>query len=144
MASAQWRELSAATRSQRAGLLKETKKLSGDAPADTINKLSVQKGMDQRAHQPHGANNWLKTMRGLFGWGVALDIVPADPTRSVKLLKGANDRNGFHEWSEDEVARYEARWPVGTRERLALDILLYTGLRRGDAARLGRPHVRTV
>lgn len=141
-ASAQWRELSPATRAQRAGLLKETKKLSGNAPADTINKLSVQKGMDQRAHQPHGANNWLKTMRGLFGWAVALDLVPADPTRSVKLLKGANDRNGFHEWSEEEVARFEARWPVGTRERLALDILLYTGLRRGDAARLGRPHVR--
>ncbi|WP_367399424.1 MULTISPECIES: tyrosine-type recombinase/integrase [Methylorubrum] len=48
----------------------------------------------------------------------------------------------FHTWTEEEVARFEAHWPVGTRERLALDILLYTGLRRGDAARLGRPHVR--
>jgi integrase len=36
----------------------------------------------------------------------------------------------------------EARWPIGTRERLALAILLYTGLRRGDAAMLGRQHVR--
>lgn len=143
MASAQWTtELSAATRAQRAGILKETKKAAGHEAADSINKLSIQKGMDKRAAQPHGANNWLKTMRGLFGWAVALDIVPADPTRSVKLLAGANDRNGFHTWTEEEVAQFEARHKVGTRERLALDILLYTGLRRGDAARLGRPHVR--
>jgi integrase len=40
------------------------------------------------------------------------------------------------------MERFEARWPVGTRERLAYAILLYTGLRRGDAARLGRQHVR--
>lgn len=143
MASAQWTtELSAATRAQRAGILKETKRAAGSEPADGINKLSIQQGMDRRAAQPHGANNWLKTMRGLFGWAVKLDLIPADPTRSVKLLKGANDKTGFHEWSEEEVARFENRWPVGTRERLALDILLYTGLRRGDAARLGRPHIR--
>jgi integrase len=49
---------------------------------------------------------------------------------------------GFHTWAEDEVERFEARWPIGTRERLAFAILLYTGLRRGDAAALGRQHVR--
>ena len=37
---------------------------------------------------------------------------------------------------------YERRWPIGTRERVWFDILLYTGLRRGDAVRLGRQHVR--
>jgi integrase len=143
MASAQWTtELSAATRAQRAGLLKETKRTAGSEPADEITKHTIQKGMDRRALQPHGANNWLKTMRGLFGWAVKLDLVPADPTRSVKLLSGANDRNGFHTWTEEEVAKFEARHQIGSRERLALDILLYTGLRRGDAARLGRPHVR--
>jgi integrase len=40
------------------------------------------------------------------------------------------------------VAAYERRWPVGTRQRVWLDVLLYTGLRRGDAVRLGRQHVR--
>jgi integrase len=40
------------------------------------------------------------------------------------------------------VVAYERRWPIGTRQRVWLDILLYTGLRRGDAARLGKQHVR--
>ena len=38
--------------------------------------------------------------------------------------------------------RYEGRWPMGTRQRLAYDLLPYTGLRRGDAVRVGRQHVR--
>ena len=36
---------------------------------------------------------------------------------------------------------FEARWPIGTRERLALALLLFTGFRRGDAVKSGRQHV---
>ena len=31
---------------------------------------------------------------------------------------------------------------MGTKERVWIDVLLFTGLRRGDAVRLGRQHVR--
>ena len=68
-------------------------------------------------------------------------MVKVDPTISVKnppRKKGA----GFRPWTEDDVAAYERRWPIGTRQRVWLDVLLYTGLRRGDAVRLGRQHVR--
>ncbi|WP_281407152.1 tyrosine-type recombinase/integrase [Methylobacterium sp. WL9] len=58
------------------------------------------------------------------------------------MLSLGSENAGFHAWTEDEVACFEARWKVGTRERLALDLMLYTGLRRGDVVRLGRPHVR--
>lgn len=57
----------------------------------------------------------------------------------MKLLAAKGD--GFRAWSDAEIEKFEARWPVGTRERLALAILLYTGLRRSDAARLGPQHV---
>jgi integrase len=40
------------------------------------------------------------------------------------------------------IATYEARWPSGTRQRVWLDVLVYTGLRRGDAVRFGRQHIR--
>ena len=32
--------------------------------------------------------------------------------------------------------------PLGTRERVAFEVLYGTGLRRGDAVRVGRPHLR--
>jgi integrase len=43
----------------------------------------------------------------------------------------------------DHVALYRAHHALGTRARLALEILLNTGLRRSDAVRLGRQHILT-
>ena len=58
--------------------------------------------------------------------------------KNPKRKKG----DGFVAWTETHVARYQRHWPRGTRQRVWLDVLLYTGLRRGDAVRLGRQHVR--
>ncbi len=43
-----------------------------------------------------------------------------------------------HTWTQEELDAYEARWPLGTRERLAYALLLYTGQRGGDAVRMTR------
>jgi integrase len=91
---------------------------------------------------PHAANNFIKSMRAFFAWAIQNKAVAVDPTSGIKLLHGPNDEIGHHTWTQDELDRFEAHWPVGTRERLAYDLLLYTGLRRGDAVRLGRQHVR--
>lgn len=44
-----------------------------------------------------------------------------------------------HTWTDGELAAYEARWPLGTRERLAYAVLLYTGQRGGDVVQMDRP-----
>jgi integrase len=80
-------------------------------------------------------------MRGLFRWAKKGGFVKADPTAGVQnLLRKRTE--GFIPWNEDHVAAYTKRWPIGTRQRVWLDVLLYTGLRRGDAARIGRQHAR--
>jgi integrase len=43
-----------------------------------------------------------------------------------------------HTWTEAELAQYERRWPLGTRERLAFALLLYTAQRGGDVVRMTR------
>src|SRR5262249_28072825 len=48
----------------------------------------------------------------------------------------------YHSWTEDEIAQFETQHLVGSRARLALDLLLYTGQRRSDVVRMGRHHVR--
>jgi integrase len=78
-------------------------------------------------------------MRGLFGWAVDAQHCKTDPTFGVEgpvLPRGG----GFRVWTEEDVAAYERRWPIG-RQRVWLDVLLYSGLRRGDAVRYGRQHV---
>src|SRR5262249_31065710 len=78
---------------------------------------------------------------GLFRWALKARLVKIDPTVGVEDPPRSQS-DGFAPWSEDDIAAYEARWPIGTRQRVWLDVLIYTGLRRGDAVRLGRQHVR--
>jgi integrase len=80
-------------------------------------------------------------MRGLFRWARKNNHVKVDPSVDVESPPRRKG-DGFRPWTEEDVAAYEHRWPIGTRQRVWLDVLLYTGLRRGDAVRFGRQHVR--
>jgi integrase len=80
-------------------------------------------------------------MRGLFRWALEADHVKVDPTHGVGNPKRTAG-GGFPVWSEEDVDRYEAKWAIGTKERVWLAVLLYTGLRRGDAVAVGKQHVR--
>jgi integrase len=63
-----------------------------------------------------------------------------NPARDVERVLYRSP--GLPSWSDEEIAAYEARWPLGTKQRLALALLLYTGQRRSDAVRMGRQHLR--
>jgi integrase len=58
----------------------------------------------------------------------------------VKLSeKVRHAKKGFHEWTEEEIAQYRAYWPLGTKARLAMELILWTGKRRSDAHRATPP-----
>lgn len=135
-------ELSAATRRQRDNIFLHVIAKAGDLPASAITREKVIEGRDTRAQKtPAQARNFLDALRGLFRWAVDAGLVRSDPTASVKNPKRKQGA-GFAPWTEEDVVAYERRWPLGTRQRVWLDVLLYTGLRRGDAVLLGRQHVR--
>lgn len=138
--SGSWAKLSAATRDQRENIFQHVLETAGDASFTKITRKTIVDGRDRRRETPAQANNFLKAMRGLFQWALEAEHVDTNPTDGVRgfLLK----TDGFHAWTEEEIARFEGHWPIGTRERLALAVLLYTGLRRGDAAGIGRQHIK--
>jgi integrase len=137
-----WTSLSLATRRQRENILRHVLEKSGHQPLARITKASIVAGRDRRAVKtPFAARHFLDTMRGLFRWAVDAGLARVDPTAGVADPPMPKS-DGFVVWEEEDVAAYEKRWPIGTRERVWLDVLLYTGLRRGDAVRFGRPHVR--
>ena len=71
------------------------------------------------------------------GTGITVAVNPMD---GIKIKE--KKTKGHIPWSEADLSKYERRWPVGTRERVMLDVYCYTGLRRGDAARVGKQHVK--
>lgn len=140
--TAAWqRDLSEATRRQRHNIFKGVIAAAGNQPFARITKADIEWGRERRGATPHQARHFLDAMRGLFRWALRAQHVKIDPTDGVDDPPRPQSA-GFAPWSEEDVAAYEQRWPIGTRQRVWLDVLLYTGLRRGDATRLGRQHVR--
>jgi integrase len=135
--SSAWRNLAPGTKAQREGVLA---KLPMEASSAAITRKAIIAGMDRRSHSPDAANVFLYTLRHLFEWAVYAEHVKADPTLGVKKINRKSE--GFHVWTDEEISRFEHRWAIGTRERLAFDLLLYTGIRRADAVRIGRQNVR--
>lgn len=136
-----YRGLSEATRKQRDNIFKGVVQKAGHHPYKAISRKVIVNGREDRSATPAQARNFLDAMRGLFRWALDAELVAVDPTAGVKNPMRPKGE-GFAAWTDDDIAAYEARWPEGTKERVWLHVLLYTGLRRGDAVTLGRQHVR--
>jgi integrase len=64
-----------------------------------------------------------------------IEVDPALDARKYKVESG-----GHHCWTDDEISWYRTHHRSGTKARLAFELFLWTGARRGDAVRLGRQH----
>lgn len=66
----------------------------------------------------------------------------SNPARDVRRKKYAS--KGFYTWTLADLTAFETRHPVGSKARLALSLLLYLGVRRGDVVRIGPRNVHDV
>lgn len=113
----------------------------GDLPARGVQIRHVYKIMDRMGDTPGAARNTIKRLRMVWAFGLERSLVAANPFKEVKLPK---EGAGFRAWTEGDIAKYEAFWPEGSRERLALYLMLYTLVRRSDVVALGRQHRRAM
>jgi integrase len=88
---------------------------------------------------PLRAASWPSSARWMQ-YCQSIGMIDDDPTVGVKGVKIRTD--GIYTWSEADIEMFEAKYPAGTRARLALALLLYTAQRRSDVIRMGRQHVR--
>lgn len=112
----------------------------GSAPVTDIKPEGLRKVMDGMRERPGAANNLRKRLRTVLAFAVDRGWIDVNPALVIRKPKYKS--LGFPGWSEEQITAYEAKWPSGTRERRAFALLLYTGQRRGDAAVMGRQHVR--
>ncbi len=89
--------------------------------------------------RPGAANNLIKALRQVYWYAVEYDLLDKNPARDIEKLKSKNP-DGYTPWTEKDIEQFEAVHPIGTKARLALALLLYTGQRRGDVIKLGRQH----
>ena len=90
--------------------------------------------------KPSAKRHWLKAIRGLMRVAVPT-MRKDDPTEGIPGIKLPKSK-GHHTWTDDEITRYRAYWPLGSQQRLVMEFALETASRRGEVVRLGPQHVR--
>jgi integrase len=122
------------------GIIERFCRLHGDRRVAELQHHHVKKLMDTFGARTSAANQLRQMLRVMMQHAIAIGMRRDDPTRDVKAAP--HKTTSHHPWTDDEIARFESRWPIGTRERLALALLLHTGQRSGDVRRMGPQHVQ--
>jgi integrase len=108
-------------------------------PVRGFDETSMRELLDKLADKPGASETTLKRVRKLFNFAIERKQMTDNPAKGIASIRKSD---GHEAWSDEDVDRYEARWPSGSRERLAMALLLYTGQRRSDVAPMGRQHVK--
>lgn len=92
----------------------------------------ITKIMRPYADKPGAQLSTLKMLRILIKHAIVLGWLDRDPSIGISRPKTQEIRS----WTEAEIARYENKWPMETKQRLAFALHLYTGQRRSDVHRM--------
>jgi integrase len=84
--------------------------------------------------RPGMGNLTRAVMRRVMAFAVKTKRRKDNPMLAVEAFKVGE----HHCWTDAELKQYEAKWRLGTRERLAYALLLFTAQRVGDVVRMNR------
>jgi integrase len=111
----------------------------GDKPFALLDRKYLERAFGS-APTPIVARTLLLAIRNLMQWAVNERLVEADPTLGIKIK--LPDTGGHHTWTDEEIAQFQAHYPIGTKAPLALELMLWQGMRRSDVIRVGRQHMK--
>jgi len=112
----------------------------GNSLIAKFQRRHMQDLLDAEAETPTIAKRLLSMMRNLTRIALNEGWIKIDPIAGmvVKLPKS----DGIMDWEEEEVAHYEASYPVGTMERLSEALMINMAARREDVIRMGPANIR--
>ena len=80
------------------------------------------------ADRPAAALDTLKKLRILIGHAISIGWLKSDPSVGIKRPKTKEIRA----WTDSELAAFEKRWPIGTKQRTAYALMRNVGTARVD------------
>ncbi|MDF2638553.1 MAG: integrase [Novosphingobium lindaniclasticum] len=138
--STEWSDLKATTRETYRGELERFRAKYGERSAATMTAKHVSNLLIGMKATPSAANNLRKRLGQLFDFAQRQGMRTDNPARAVRALK--TRKGGFPTWQEEQIAIFEAAYPLGTTARLAFDLALYTAQRKSDVRLMGPQHLR--
>lgn len=138
--SGRYTALSQGTQNNHRRVLDKICETAGDLNALAVTKQQIQAGIVRREDNQYAAKAYLTCMSILLKFAVEKGILEQNPAEGLSVSLPKSD--GFHTWSQEEIAKFRAAHPLGTAPRVALDIMLYTGLRISDAIKFSPDHIK--
>ena len=136
--TAKWQQMSDSSQRTYRGIIERFRAKNGAKDVRRVTAAAIDAKLGKMADTPAAANNLRKVLSRLHRHAIKLDWRTDNPVAATDAL--AIEGDGHHTWTEAEIAAYEAQWPLGTRERLAMALMLYTALRKSDMVTLGKQH----
>jgi integrase len=138
--SPKWGKLASITQKNRRGEIESFRRSYGSLRVSTLRQAHVEKLIAKLAETPSAANKRLKLVRLLCRFAIRKGVIRVDPTIGVERY--AENPDGYHTWSEEEIGIFERHHGVNSKAVLALRLILYTGAARQDAAAMGWQNFR--
>lgn len=133
MRSAAYVELRATTKVGYAFRLEAIRAKHGHRTVKGLTRERIVTGILQPyAGKPGAALDTLKKLRILIQHAILLNWLTHDPSLGIKRPKTREIRS----WTDAEIRQFEGRWLIGTKQRLAFALMLFTGQRRSDVHRM--------
>lgn len=135
LGSALYSKLSPSSKRNYRVILEKFCEKYGNLPVSQFSRKHASAILAKLSDTPEAANTLMKRLRLLLNFAVDIGMIPSNPMAGMKGYK--SDSEGYHDWSEQEIAQFMARHPPGTKAHLALMLMLCTGQRKSDAVRMG-------
>lgn len=126
------------TKTDKRSVLNRFCATAGDLPYAALRKEDVERSRDKRSSTPGAADKLVKYLRVMFKWAIEKKHAQQNPALGVTKIN--TDSVGWHTWTPAEVDIYRKHHKIGTKARLALELMMNVGARISDAAWIGRQH----
>lgn len=137
-ASRAFRNLKPSSRQTYRAALEPLAKAHGHRTAKISHRQAAKLIADIGETKPAMANLTKRVLAAVYKYAIKSEWpVDANPITGIDTFKTGT----HHTWTEGELKTFEDRWPVGTRQRLAYALLLYTMQRVGDVAKMRRADI---
>lgn len=114
------------------------KRRYGDRPVSHVSVAWLENVFGTMVETPAAANELRKVLSGLLDCAVRMEWRTDNPAR---LTEKYEEGEGFHDWTDAEIAQYRAKHALGTMARLTLELALNTAARRCNINKIEREHI---
>jgi integrase len=138
--SRKWNDLSEGSKRTYRYILQPFVAEHGHRRVDQMEAKHVDAIMDAKASTPVAANRLRKLLSVMMRMAIRQGWRKDNPVIAVENFRIRS--KGHRPWTVEEIEKFEAFYSVGTKERVAFALLLYTGQRVSDVVRMSRQHLK--